>query len=57
MTNKPRNFYDILNEYGAWFGEPPVPRIEQVQRPVSIDLSQLTAEQLRWMAEAEEESQ
>lgn len=54
MTNKPRNLYDVLNDFGHWFGESPIPSIEQVQRPVSIDLSQFTKEQLQWMKEAEE---
>jgi hypothetical protein len=32
----------------------PLPRVDYVQRPVSIDLSASTEQELRWMAEAQE---
>jgi hypothetical protein len=32
----------------------PLPRVEYVQRPRTIDLTQYTEQELRWMAEAQQ---
>lgn len=49
MTNKPTSFYDIADRFGHWFGEPKLERIDYVPRPRSIDMTQFTEQELRWM--------
>jgi hypothetical protein len=55
VSADPKSLVGVANEFAAWFGLPPLPKVDLVPLPRSIDLTQYTEQELRWMAEAQEE--